>query len=399
MIEHAEKKRICLVMRAPLARYPSSIFQAELLSEAGHDVWILDTEDGGYQATALPIGVNRIVMSRTDYSWRRKIALLAPWRRRLFSARLAKALNKLQPDLVVVYEPPAMATLGRLMRKKRLAPRVVWHFHEQPEFWPGIGPGTRRDIEYARDHANEQDLVIFPDKHRAETFRNEVSLSSTPLVVMNCPRRLSDLPEPNLRPKLDSIEERNSIVIYNGSIGPNRGVDLAIRSMEYWPKNAHLVLVGPCSETYRKEMISLSRDIGAERRLVFLGTIAPEDIWSIRRGADIALTMMVEGDNRRTLTFRFGAGASNKRFEAMTAGVAQVTNQGAGIDKIIVDTGCGLAVDPASPKELGQAVRYLLENPEVREEMGSNGRKIHLQKFNYEIQFKPVMDRIIALMD
>jgi glycosyltransferase involved in cell wall biosynthesis len=399
MIEQPEKKRICLVMRAPLARYPSSIFQAELLSEAGHDVWILDTEDGGYQATALPVSIKRIVLSRTDYSWRRKIPLLAPWRRRLFSVRLAGALSEIHPDLVVVYEPPAMAALGRLMKKRRLATKVVWHFHEQPEFWPGIGPGTRRDIEYARGHADEQDLVIFPDKHRAESFRNEVSLKSTPVVVMNCPRRVSDLPEPNLRRKLESVNERVSIVIYNGSIGPNRGVDLAIRSMNYWPQNAHLVLVGPCSDAYREEMINLSRDIGAERRLVFLGTIAPEEIWSIRRGADIALTMMVEGDNRRTLTFRFGAGASNKRFEAMTAGVAQITNKGAGIDEIVVDTGCGLAVDPGSPKELGRAVRYLLENRHIREEMGKNGRKVHLQKFNYETQFEPVMDRINALME
>ncbi|MFC1719538.1 glycosyltransferase family 4 protein [Pseudomonadota bacterium] len=386
-------------MRAPLARYPSSIFQAELLAEAGHKVWILDTEDGGYRATALPDSVERVILSKTDYTWRRKLPLLAPWRRRLFSARLARALKNIRPDLVIVYEPPAMATLGRLMKKKQLVGRVVWHFHEQPELWPGIGPGTRRDIEYAQGHAEEQDLIIFPDRFRAQTFKNEVLLSTLPLVVMNCPRRVAELPEANLRPRLEFVSGDDFIVIYNGSIGPNRGVDLAVRSMKYWPCNTCLVLVGPCSDAYRKEMISLSRDIGAKKRLVFLGTIAPEEIWSARRGADIALTMMVEGDNRRNLTFRYGAGASNKRFEAITAGVAQITNKGAGIDEIVVNTGCGLAVDPDSPEELGRAVRHLLQNREVREEMGRKGRQIHLARFNYETQFEPVMDRITALME
>ena len=168
--------------------------------------------------------------------------------------------------------------------------------------------------------------------------------------------------------------------------------------MKYWPRNACFVLVGPCSDAYRSELMGLSRHNGAERRMVFLGTIAPEEIWSVRRGADIALTMMVEGDNKRNLTFRYGAGASNKRFEAMAAGVPQITNTGAGIDEIVVDTGCGLAVDPNSPEELGQAVSYLLENREVREEMGGNGRQIHLARFNYETQFEPVMERISALM-
>jgi hypothetical protein len=137
-------------MRAPIARYPSSVFQAELLAEAGHAVWILDTEDGGYRATALPDGVDRVILSRTDYSWRRKLPLLAPWRRRLFSARLRGALHDIQPDLVIVYEPPAMAALGRLNKKKRLVGRVVWHFHEQPELWPGIGPGISSEVRLSK---------------------------------------------------------------------------------------------------------------------------------------------------------------------------------------------------------------------------------------------------------
>lgn len=389
----SKTKRICLVMRAPLARYPSSIFQAELLAEAGHQVWILDTEDGGYQATALPESAERVILSKTDYSWRRKFPLLAPWRRRMFSSRLASALKDIKPHLVIVYEPPAMAALGRLVGKQSRPFNVVWHFHEYPETGPDIGPGTRRDIEYARAHAGDQDLVLFPDKFRANAFQEDVGLQRAPMIVMNCPRKVLELPTAGLRQKMPSCDDNPVIVLYNGSIGPSRGVDLAVRSMPYWPDNAVFALVGPCSESYRAQLIELATELSADQRLYFLGTVPPEEIWSVRRGADMALTMMID-EGERSLIYRYGAGASNKRFEAMAAGVVQITNEGPGIDEVVVDTHAGLAVDPNSPEALGQAVELLAQDPGQRKNMAEEARKSHLDRFNYEDQFALVLEAL-----
>jgi len=52
--------------------------------------------------------------------------------------------------------------------------------------------------------------------------------------------------------------------------------------------------------------------------------------------------------------------------------------------EIVEGNNCGLTVDPMDPKAIAWAVEYLLERPELMEEMGRNGRNAVLEKYNWE---------------
>ena len=55
-------------------------------------------------------------------------------------------------------------------------------------------------------------------------------------------------------------------------------------------------------------------------------------------------------------------------------------------EKFILDTECGICVDPNNPIETANAVRYLIDNPVIAKQMGKNGSKAVKEKYNWLTQ-------------
>ena len=122
---------------------------------------------------------------------------------------------------------------------------------------------------------------------------------------------------------------------------------------------------------------------------------SPERIWGIRTGADLGLTIM-EPVGANTTNYRFAAGGIQRQIRGDGCGRCLITNQGPGIEAVLDEVGCGLSVPTENPQELGEAVRYLLTDNEKRKEMGENGRAAHLDRFNYEVQFQPLLEKVLG---
>lgn len=396
-IRQSTPLRACLVMRAPLARYPPSVFQAEMLEEAGVSVTVLDTEDGAHHACALRTSIRRVVLERAPDPWAKQRfsnRLTSPVRRWLFSRRAAYWLKKLSPDVVIAYEPAAIAGVGQCVSAGRSV--QVWHFHEYPEVSGPLSWGSRADLEWARRNIAIADMTIFPDARRAEQFAQEMSLTTELAVVMNCPRRLSELPVPILRDRLNALGCPPAVrtVLYVGAIGPTHGLEATVRSMKHWPSDTWLVAIGSGMTEFKEHLSELAASSGVRGRVVFTGVAAPSDIWGLRAGADVAITIMEPtGVNRR-----LSAGASNKRFEAMAAGVAQVSDCNPGVPEFVEQTGAGLCVPHDDPDAIGRAAAKLLQDVTLRKTMGVRARRLHLERFNYETGFQSVLEALIQRM-
>ena len=61
----------------------------------------------------------------------------------------------------------------------------------------------------------------------------------------------------------------------------------------------------------------------------------------------------------------------------------------------VCDTGFARACDPASPPSIAGALRWLLDHPDERLEMGERGRSGSRADWNYDHQFAPVLARIV----
>lgn len=87
-----------------------------------------------------------------------------------------------------------------------------------------------------------------------------------------------------------------------------------------------------------------------------------------------------------------------KMFEYMAAGLPVIASNFVLWKEIIENEKCGLCIDPLNPKEIAQAIDYLIENPKIAEHMGNNGRKAVLDKYNWTIEAEKLLQFYALLL-
>jgi len=88
-------------------------------------------------------------------------------------------------------------------------------------------------------------------------------------------------------------------------------------------------------------------------------------------------------------------GNARRIFTYMSLSVPVIASKFGEIGKIVYETDCGLIVDPADAREIAEALKYLLENPEKARAMGANGRKAIEEEFNWERE----QDKLLRVYD
>lgn len=75
-----------------------------------------------------------------------------------------------------------------------------------------------------------------------------------------------------------------------------------------------------------------------------------------------------------------------KMFEYMAAGIPVIASDFPLWREIVVGNECGLCVDPMNPAAIAGAIDYLVQNPDVARQMGENGRRAVLDKYNWSVE-------------
>jgi glycosyltransferase involved in cell wall biosynthesis len=79
-------------------------------------------------------------------------------------------------------------------------------------------------------------------------------------------------------------------------------------------------------------------------------------------------------------------GFSLPAIEAMSCGVAVVATTGGALPEVVGTSGVtGLLVEPNDPEALVAAIRELLDNEKLREELGANGRQRVMERFTWQV--------------
>lgn len=88
-----------------------------------------------------------------------------------------------------------------------------------------------------------------------------------------------------------------------------------------------------------------------------------------------------------------------KIFECMEAALPILCSDVPVNRAIVEEYGCGICVDPNRADAIRDAIRYLTSNKEKAWQMGQNGRRAVLDKFNWESQFETYKRVITKLVD
>ena len=235
------------------------------------------------------------------------------------------------------------------------------------------------------------EIIVFPDINRAKLFQKMTGIARMPEIVMNTPLLQTQLPTNTLEEFLKSkgLSAKTKIILYQGSISEGNSLSETLRSMRYWPEDAVFVLGGRIYEQFMVKFKNEIEKLQLSDRIFLLPLVSHEKIFSYTVGASVGLALYNYPDINRV----FVVGASNKIFIYLSMGVPVIVNDTPNF-RSVLDSSVAYFVDPNSPAAIAGAINSAFYDQETYRRKSQAARLKHLETFNYEHQFLPVLEYI-----
>ncbi len=189
---------------------------------------------------------------------------------------------------------------------------------------------------------------------------------------------------PDEDPLKGDPKERDLGVLHVGAISRARGAVEMTKAMEYLADshNARLLLAGPMDSD---ELHSELKSIPAWRQVDYMGVISRQGVQEYLARSKIGLvTLRPKANYIESLPIKI--------FEFMWGGLPIVASDFPYWRELFGDIGCCIFVNPLDPKEIAQAVSWLLDNPLEAEIMGKKGREAAKNRFSWSSEEKKLLD-------
>lgn len=278
---------------------------------------------------------------------------------------------KVDAELYHFHDPEFLPFAKKLIKRGK---KVIYDAHEDlprqllSKHWiPSLlRKGLSRLVEHYEDRTSEKlTAVVAATDHIRERFSksNERSWS-----IKNYPI----LSESSVTSS--DTAEMGEKVCYIGSITRVRGVAELVRALPM--TEARMDLAGDFPEVkFREEL----KEMKGWEQVNELGFLDREGIRNVLAGARAGLVTLHPIIN-------YVHALPVKLFEYMEAGLPVIASDFPVLVEIIEEEECGMTVDPKDPRQIAEAIQYLLHNTEEAARMGSNGKRAVQKKFNWAKQ-------------
>jgi glycosyltransferase involved in cell wall biosynthesis len=238
------------------------------------------------------------------------------------------------------------------------------------------------------------DLVCTCEPNRSRVLLERYGLKEMPMCVLNVPKRISPPSKRNLiQNYLQNMGLAGAkVVYYQGWISKARCADRLVEAMQYVTEpNAVLFFVGPIENSFREVLLEQARTLGLEKRVIIRGMVPSEELLDYAASADIGMQIQLDDGLNHYYC------APGKLFQYLAVGLPVIASNFPGMIDIVQKNNVGLCVDPEDPVSIGAAMSRLLEEDALRRKMAENALRLHQERFCYEVEGKPLIDRLDAL--
>lgn len=174
--------------------------------------------------------------------------------------------------------------------------------------------------------------------------------------------------------------EKEDEVCYIGGIARIRGIVELTKAMEY-TRGVTLNLAGKFVEAHIENEV---KSYSSWSKVNEYGFVGRQEISDILKRSKAGIVTLHKIPN-------YAEALPVKMFEYMVAGIPVIASNIQMWQSIIDDAKCGICVDPYNPDEIAGAINYVIANPKEAEEMGQNGKKAVLEKYNWAIEEKKLL--------
>ena len=266
--------------------------------------------------------------------------------------------------------------------------RVIYHEHDTKE-----GQTDSLLVNLCRKArkrlTNRSRASILPNQQRLEHFITETAVKSPTFCVWNCPTQQEVTP-----PRSTSLSDNGQLkLLYHGSINSSRLPISILDAMESLNGRVRLGIIGYetiGNANYIQQLQAKTQQLGIVELVEFLGAMPRQEVLRRSQQYDLGLAFMPNSSNDPNL--RYMIGASNKVFDYLSCGLALLVTDLPDWRNAYVKPGYGLACNPENADSIAAALRWFLEHPTQMREMGELGRQRIVNEWNYEQQFRPVIE-------
>lgn len=322
------------------------------------------------------------------------------WNWRRFRAEVAAEIERVRPALIVAMMLHSLAALPFIKgRGFRLAACI----YDIPSLRDS-GKYDRQLLRQGWRRLQEADVVWASDPLKAELAHEHGGLRNKPLVCYNCPS-VSYLPDPArerngwLREALRKegaplASEGGSILLRAGAVGPFGGIEDTFTAMADLPDDFVFLLLGRPAPAYRQRLDQSITELKLNRR-VFVWERVADAIWKrALQGADIGhLIHQRPPAGPLSRLFDLNSSLSNNRlFQYMAAGLPVISYDDPRLSPLHTHVDM---FEIASSNNIAAGIRQswadMGSNTGLRRSRGDAGRAAHLETYNWETQFAPVL--------
>ena len=272
--------------------------------------------------------------------------------------------------LMKAFGVPVVSTIHHPLSEDRVA-----DFQQLPDLWDRLKRTVYYPIDMNRRVTPFMDDIITVSEAAAESVAGSFGLSRSRIsVVYNGVETDTFKPDPEVK----KVPRR--LVFVGNTEDRKKGIRYLLEAMVYLPKDVTLTVVdGGAPRHLLMEELSKKFHLGG--RIQCTGKIPTEEVAQKYREAEIgAVASVYEG---------FGFPAA----EAMSSGIPVVSTTGGALPEVVGPDGkCGLLVPPRDPLALAAAIRRLIENDGLREEMGRAARQRVVEKFSWDVACRQMTD-------
>ncbi len=270
--------------------------------------------------------------------------------------------------------------------------RVIYHEHDTNTIELSSSLFIKLCFTARKWLGNRVGISVLPNQQRLELYLRETDNKPQTICVWNCPATEEISPPP----PSDKFCVRSLKLVYHGSINPSRLPLSILDAIKKLGDGITLSIIGYETighSNYVQQLTEKAESLEISDRLQFLGAIPlRHKLLQQLQQYDLGLAFMPKNSNDINLQHMLGA--SNKPFDYLSCGLALLVSDLPDWHDVYVGSGYGLSCNPDNVNSIAAALRWCLEHPTQMRKMGELGRQKIAQEWNYEQQFKPVLELI-----
>lgn len=239
---------------------------------------------------------------------------------------------------------------------------------------------------------NSNKIVAVTASLKNELMRSYRIASEKIIVVPNGAN--TDIFQPMEKKKVQEelgLAKELKYICFVGNLAPWQGVEylvLAAPKILLSISNSRFLIVG--DGIMKSKLISLAREIGVYDIFIFTGVVPYEKVPLYINASELGVAPSAR-DERNEKT----GGSSMKIYEYLACEKPVVTGNLDGDNDLVLDSKSGYVVSAEKTPELENAIINLLNDKNLSEKMGKNGRKYVVEKCSW----KSIAKTVLKIMD